>query len=66
LTIEECRILAATDRAAAKTNPRVKTAIVATDEVIQAFAYLYESEMLSSPWETDFFHTVDEAMKWAT
>ncbi len=65
LTVEECIKIAAQDIAASKTNPRIKTAIIATDEIVEMFANLYESEMLSSPWETKVFKTKEEAMRWA-
>ncbi len=65
LTIETVRITAALDGAAALSNPNIKCAMVATDQTIIGLSALYQDESKTSPWETAFFHSIEEALAWA-
>jgi hypothetical protein len=56
--------LAAWDKAAALSNPSMKLAGVATDEVTQMLSSLYQAESLNSPWEIQMFASLDEAQQW--
>jgi hypothetical protein len=56
--------LAAWDKAAALSNPNMKVATVATDEVTQMLSSLYSDESLESSWETQMFISIDEAQQW--
>lgn len=52
--------------AAAKSNPHLRIAIVATDETTQALTEFYHLESKSGavPWEMRLFHSLDEARSW--
>ena len=65
-TVEQCIRIAALDTAAAKTNPRINVAIIATKDIVETIINLYEAEMLSSPWETRVFKNMDEALSWCS
>ncbi|KKK75535.1 hypothetical protein LCGC14_2872750 [marine sediment metagenome] len=62
--IQLVRRIAATDRAAAKSNPNMKIAIVASLEILGSLANLYSSELSDSPWLSDVFETETEAREW--
>ncbi len=64
LSIEQCRRIAALANAAAKTNSRIKSAVIASDDNVGVMANLYEAEMMSSLWETKVFSNIDEALDW--
>ena len=66
LTVEQCIRIAAQDKAAAKTNQRIKIAIVADQDIVKRIMYLYESEMLDAPFETQVFQSIGEAMRWCS
>lgn len=53
------------DRAYAHSNPRVKAALVATDEEALALASLYQSVLADTPWQCHFFTTLSAAQNWA-
>ena len=58
--------IAAFDRAAAKTNPQMKIALVtANDEGHSALAALYDAELYDTPWEVSIFTCGNEALAWA-
>lgn len=62
---DDMLVMAANDRAAALTNPRVKVAVVTTSEVTRQLSLVYELENRSSSWEQRTFATVAEARAWA-
>lgn len=64
MTTEEVKEIAYRDKVAARSNPRVNVAVVATNDVIQALTRLYAEYSGSSPWKTELFETVEEAKKW--
>ncbi len=64
-TVDDVRKIAAFDRAAAKTNPNMKVAVVTrADESHSAFAALYDAELYESNWEVNIFTCEQEAMDW--
>ena len=66
MTIDEVKKTSAFDRASAKFNPRIKVAIVSTDKVFQELSKGYLDGMSISPWKGKAFHTLDEAIEWAS
>jgi hypothetical protein len=63
--VTDVRKIAAFDRAAAKTNPQMKIALVTMNEENQsAFAALYNTELYESPWEVNIFTCSHEALAW--
>lgn len=52
--------------AAAKTNPNIRVAVVATDETTQALTEFYHLQVKNGimPWELRLFQSVDEARFW--
>ncbi|ARN74391.1 STAS/SEC14 domain-containing protein [Oceanicoccus sagamiensis] len=64
-TVEDVRKIAAYDRAAAKTNPYMKVAVVTTGhETHSAFAALYDAELYDTNWEISLFTCEEEALAW--
>lgn len=66
ITSSEVTVLAALDKAAARSNPNIKIAIVATDSTIQKLAELYGDLIKHSPYTSKIFTNLDEARAWAT
>ena len=52
---------------ASRINPKLKQAIVSTDEAVNAFAnyYILQSDTFESPWEIGLFSNLTDAEKWA-
>jgi len=65
-TAADVKKVAAFDRAAAKMNPRMKCALVSTDQIAQSFSKIYQNEIQSSSWEGKSFQTLKEAREWAS
>ncbi len=65
-TADDVKKVAAFDRAAAKMNPRMKCALVSTDQIAQSLSKIYQNEIRSSPWEGKSFQTLKEAREWAS
>ena len=63
-TQDDVQLVAACDRAASKINPRVKCALVSTDQVALELSKIYQNEVLDSPWEGKSFHILSEALEW--
>ncbi len=61
---EEVLIVVACDKAAALTNPAVKCALVAHNEIIHAFSSLYQKGIEKSPWTGRSFYDVSKAREW--
>jgi len=64
LTLEEVKALAATDLAAARTNPRIRQAIVSTSETVDIGLAFYVSNAPELPWVTEGFGSLGEARAW--
>ena len=65
VTRDDMLKVAAYDRAAALSNPRVKVAVIAQSTAIKSLTTLYDAENIESPWETRLFDTLDQARSWA-
>lgn len=63
-TQDNVKLVAACDRAASKINPRVKCALVSTDQVVLELSKIYQDEVLDSPWEAKSFNILSEALEW--
>jgi hypothetical protein len=63
-TLDHIKEVAAYDRAAAKINPRIKRAIVATDQVALKLSEFDYDESITSLWEKKSFQTLSEALAW--
>jgi hypothetical protein len=63
VTAEKIRLVAALDGAAARTNPRVRIAVVTTDERILDLAAMYAASPLA-PYPTRCFPSLEEARTW--
>ncbi len=66
VTRDQMLKIAAYDRAAALSNPRVKIAVVSRINSVTALARLYHAENIQSPWETRLFETLQEARDWVS
>lgn len=64
VTHDDMLKMAAYDRAAARSNPSVKVAVIAHIATIKSLTTLYDAENQQSPWETRMFDTVEEARFW--
>ena len=62
--VHEVTQIASFDKASQLSNPRIKIAIISTDETTQSLASLYSAESLNSPWETRIFNTLKDALEW--
>jgi hypothetical protein len=60
----EVKKLAYLDKAAAKSNPHIKVALVAQRETLEAHARLHADYAGYSPWETEVFEGLNEARAW--
>lgn len=56
--------LAAYDRAASLSNPRIRIAVVALLTAARSLTRLYEVENTASPWSTRLFDNMREARDW--
>ncbi len=66
LTVDQCIRIAAQENAAAKTNPRIKIAVITSTNFAETMANLFEAEMRSYPGKAKIFHNMDEAMSWCS
>ena len=65
ISVADVQKIAAFDRAAAKSNPRMKIALVTSgSENDSALAALYDAELYGTPWKVSLFNCVNEAMAW--
>jgi hypothetical protein len=64
ITLDEVREIAALDNVAALSNPRVKVAVVSGSETVDAGGAVYKAGLADSPWKTESFRTVEEALEW--
>ena len=63
-TLDDVKEVSAYDRVAAKVNPRIKCALVSTDQMALELSKIYQNEILHSPWEGKSFSTLNEALAW--
>lgn len=63
---KEILVHATINKAASKTNAKIKRAIVATHETVIMFANLYtaEASFADSPWDLKIFSTIEAAENW--
>ena len=64
VTETEVKVIAFEDMAAARSNPRIKVALVAPQGIIRKLSEFYARQTDPSPWETKIFDTVKEAKQW--
>lgn len=64
ITDGEVKAVAYMDKAAAKSNPNLKIAIVAPQDVMNQLANAYATYAEESPWETGVFDTLAQARQW--
>lgn len=65
IDVEGIAKVAAYDLAAARSNPRMRVALViAPHEMSETLAYLYEAETLASEWKYRVFTNLDTARVW--
>jgi len=64
ITEEQVEEIAALDRAAAMSNPRMKVAIVASEKHIQQLAALYVDSSQGSQWKSKIFDNLEDARQW--
>ncbi|HEY4642896.1 MAG TPA: hypothetical protein VII75_16260 [Thermoanaerobaculia bacterium] len=57
--------LAEIDHIAALSNPSVRVAVAARDELIRMLSLYYEAESTDSPWEQQIFDSLTDAQAWA-
>jgi hypothetical protein len=56
--------VAAFDRAAAKIWPRMKCALVSTNQIALELSKIYQNEIHRSTWEGKSFQGINEALEW--
>lgn len=61
---DDMMVLAATDRAASRSNGDVRIAVAAHDELIRELSRCYEEATLLSPWQHRVFDSLAEARGW--
>ena len=66
VTRDDMALIAASDKAAARSNPNIRVAVAACDDVPRQLSLFYESAIAGSPWQQRVFDTVTEARSWAT
>lgn len=64
MEVQEVIKVAAVDSVAAKTNPRIKIALVTDNENLLKAIKLYSTFRGGHPWETKACYTVAEAREW--
>ena len=65
-TRDDMAMIASNDIAAARSNPRVRVAVAARDELIRELSVFYETASAGSPWRQRIFDSVREARSWVT
>jgi len=64
ISIEDMRQIAHLDRAAARSVPNLRLAIVSPHENTQALAHFYKSEADDISWDIGIFSDLDTTRKW--
>lgn len=67
ISVADVQKIAAFDRAASKSNPNMKIALVVSteNENHEALAYLYDAELYDTPWQVAVFSSLEAALEWA-
>lgn len=65
LAPKELKIFAALDNAAARTNGRIRLAIVVRDERLVELARIYKRETRGKGWPVEIFGDLESARAWA-
>ncbi len=61
---KDMKKIAYLDQAAGRSNPRIKVALVASDQKIRSLLEAYIKHSQGSPWETRLFDAVEFAEQW--
>jgi hypothetical protein len=64
MDLREVKKIAYMDKAAARSNPNVRVALVAKPETLEMHAKLHAEYAGYSPWETEVFESLEEARSW--
>ena len=64
LTEAQVKKIAYLDKAAARSNPNMRVALVSKMDLIKELFEMYAKYSEESPWEIENFETVEEARKW--
>ena len=65
VTEDDMAVIAANDRAAARSKPHVRIAVAAEDEIIKDLSAFYDAAMVGTPWNQRIFDSMSEAREWA-
>ena len=61
---QDIEIIAAIDRAASRSNPDIRIAVIATEQAILDMATFYSELSYDSPYQTRMFSTLSEVREW--
>lgn len=64
VTEEDMLVMAASDRAASRSNANVRIAVAANDPSIRAMSERYSEAAVRSPWQQRVFTSVEDARNW--
>lgn len=64
MTDSDLHVVGAMDAAAAKSNPKIRIAVITNNETILNLFASYEKGANRSPWEVKYFPSVNDANKW--
>lgn len=64
VTEDDMLVMAASDRAAALSNSRIRVAVAAKDANVKRLSGVYESASIRSPWVQRIFESVEDARQW--
>ena len=64
VTEDHMALIAVQDRAAARSQPGVRVAVAAADEIIKDLSAFYDAVMVGSPWHQRIFDSIHEAREW--
>lgn len=65
VTRDDMMTIAAYDKAAAMSNPRIRIAVVTHHTAARTLTRLYETTNTESPWTVRLFEDLNEARRWA-
>jgi hypothetical protein len=64
VTEEDMLVVAANDRAAARSRANVRVAVATADEMVRQLSEMYEGATSPSPWTQRVFDSVSAAREW--
>lgn len=64
VTEDDMAVIAANDRAAARSRPQVRIAVAAVDDVIKDLSAFYDAAMVGVAWHQQIFDSMREAREW--